>query len=372
MRKIKRRKRYKKKILFICLSLLIIIIGVLILLNLNRIRIKYYSYISGYQEEAVSVFLEEDINDLIIENKYSQTLEEIVKTEFYKKDFLLEYLNINYNDEEGFLKEISIFLDKGYNSENINIIYEKLNSDSIETLLDVDYFENIDSVITIPYFKEDKLERYLLYANKDIDKDMETVVTYVNIGLDNSYYTNIQNVDNQDDILVLVNKYNQLNKSYVPEKLQSVSYGSGQLRKEAAIAFDSMCAAAKKDNIWIYGGSGYRSYNYQLGLYNRYVSQDGKTLADTYSARAGHSEHQTGLAMDVLNGRWSYIAETDNEYKWLVNNSYKYGFILRYLKGKEKITGYQFEPWHYRYVGTEIAKEIYDLNITYDEYIARK
>ena len=76
--------------------------------------------------------------------------------------------------------------------------------------------------------------------------------------------------------------------------------------------------------------------------------------------------------MDILNGNWTYIKKTDQEYNWLVNNSYKYGFILRYLKGKEEITGYQFEPWHYRYVGIDVAKELYDLNITYDEYIAKK
>ena len=151
-----------------------------------------------------------------------------------------------------------------------------------------------------------------------------------------------------------------------------VSYGSGKLRKEAAEAFDEMCAAAKKENIIIYGGSGYRSYSYQQDLYNRYVARDGKKEADTFSARAGYSEHQTGLAMDIMNSNWGYIDEIDEEYTWLVNNSYKYGFILRYLEGKEDITGYVYEPWHYRYVGVELATEITKLGITYDEYVAKK
>ena len=124
--------------------------------------------------------------------------------------------------------------------------------------------------------------------------------------------------------------------------------------------------------IYIYGGSGYRSYSYQQNLYDRYVSQNGKKEADTFSARAGFSEHQTGLAMDILNHKWDYIDESDKEYTWLINNSYKYGYILRYLKNKEHITGYIYEPWHFRYVGIELATEITKLGITYDEYIAKK
>ena len=95
-------------------------------------------------------------------------------------------------------------------------------------------------------------------------------------------------------------------------------------------------------------------------------------IVDTYSARAGSSEHQTGLATDILNARIDYISASDKEFTWLINNSYKYGYILRYPKGKEKITGYMYEEWHFRYVGVDIAKEIYDSDITYDEYIARK
>ena len=361
----------KLKVIFQILFLLVIFVGIFILLNIKQFKIAYYSYLTGYQEETISVFLEEDIYDEIIDNKYSRTLEEIVKTDLFEKKFLLEYLNINYIESENFLTEISSFLSKGYNNRNINMFYETLTSESVQTLLEEDYFHDIDNIINITFFKEDKLKRYL-FSKKEVDRDLETIVTYVNIGLDNPYYTNIEKVDNQDDFSVLVNKYNQLDKNYIPKKMQNVSYGSGKLREEVAVAFDEMCKNAKKDGIKIYGGSGYRSYDYQNDIYDRYVARDGKKLADTYSARAGHSEHQTGLAMDILNKKWEYIDESDKEYEWLINNSYKYGFILRYLKGKEEVTGYKFEPWHYRYVGMDIAKEIYDLNITYDEYIARK
>ena len=132
-----------------------------------------------------------------------------------------------------------------------------------------------------------------------------------------------------------------------------------------------MANAMKSEGLKIYAGSTYRSYDYQLGLYNRYVAQDGFAEAETYSARAGYSEHQLGLAVDILNGRWSYLSETDKEYDWLINNSYKYGYILRYPRNKEYVTGYVFEDWHFRYLGIELATKVYESNLTYDEYIAR-
>ena len=93
--------------------------------------------------------------------------------------------------------------------------------------------------------------------------------------------------------------------------------------------------------------------------------------AETYSARAGYSEHQLGLAVDILNHSHEFIDEDNVEYNWLVDNSYKYGFILRYPRGKEYITGYVFEDWHFRYLGIELAKKVRQSNLTYDEYVAR-
>mgnify|MGYP001103167347 CR=1 FL=1 len=125
-----------------------------------------------------------------------------------------------------------------------------------------------------------------------------------------------------------------------------------------------------KENLKIYAGSTYRSYSYQEGLYNRYVKKDGFKEAETYSARAGYSEHQLGLAVDIVNGKWDYLSENDKEYDYLVKNSYKYGFILRYPEGKEDITKYSYEPWHIRYVGKNLAKEIYNNGdyLTLEEY----
>lgn len=113
--------------------------------------------------------------------------------------------------------------------------------------------------------------------------------------------------------------------------------------------------------------SGYRSYDYQAQLYQSYVDRDGKEKADTYSARPGYSEHQTGLAFDV--GELDYAFGETAEGKWLYEHAHEYGFIIRYQKGKEQITGYTYEPWHIRYVGVKVATEIYKKGITLEEYL---
>ena len=127
----------------------------------------------------------------------------------------------------------------------------------------------------------------------------------------------------------------------------------------------------KKENLNIRIISAYRSYDYQESLYERYLKTDKQEIVDTYSARPGFSEHHTGLAIDVDNEKLGFDKfYLTKEFNWMQNNAYKYGFILRYPKDKEYLTGYSYESWHYRYVGLEIAKYIQENNITFDEYYA--
>lgn len=371
---IKKRKKLSIKKLLIFFIPLILIITILI--NKNQIKCYYLSKKTGYQEKTIEVFLDKNIYQQIKKEKYSKTLDNIINSEYYNPKYLDSYININYLEKENFFKNINSLLDLGYTDNDINNIYAKLNNESINIIIQNQYIKDITNIINLSYFKESYLERYIKYLEKDTNNEIDTSVTYVNIGLDNDYYTNVSKITNQEDILVLVNKYHVLESNYEPNDLEAISskYNrsvNGKLRKVAKEAFEKMCESAKKDNITIYNGSGYRSYNYQKSLYNRYVSIDGLKAAETYSARPGYSEHQTGLALDIMNGRGSFISHTDKEYTWLINNSYKYGFILRYPKGKENITGYMYEEWHFRYLGLDVAKKVYDSNITYDEYIAK-
>ncbi len=145
------------------------------------------------------------------------------------------------------------------------------------------------------------------------------------------------------------------------------NYGNG-LTQDTMNAFNEMKKGAQDAGLNIEIISGFRSYNKQNTLYNNYVARDGKVAADRYSARPGHSEHQTGMAVDINSLYTSF--ENTAEGKWLSNNSYQYGFILRYPKDGESITGYMYEPWHFRYVGKELATKLYNNGswITLEEY----
>jgi D-alanyl-D-alanine carboxypeptidase len=200
---------------------------------------------------------------------------------------------------------------------------------------------------------------------------------------ENSYEA-VEVVAEPASITVLVNKKYALPKEYVPDDLVEPDVPfifkekleKRKMRKEAAEALEALFAAAKEDGVLLAGVSGYRSYETQKGLYNTYVQRDGQAAADRYSARPGHSEHSTGLAMDV-SGIDGKCAATDcfantPEAKWLAEHAYDYGFIIRYPEGKEDITGYKYEPWHLRYVGVDVAREIRDLGVTLEEYFAMK
>ncbi|MDO5560327.1 MAG: M15 family metallopeptidase [Oscillospiraceae bacterium] len=162
------------------------------------------------------------------------------------------------------------------------------------------------------------------------------------------------------DNIMIVNKTYSLPATYNP----------GALDSKVQSAFDEMSSDAKGKNLTIWIASGYRSYEDQKTLYDKYVAIDGQTEADTYSSRPGHSEHQTGLCFD-LNTVEDSFARTD-EGKWVAENCWKYGFIIRYPEGKEDVTGYKYEPWHLRYVGKDIAKDIYDRKICLEEYLGVK
>lgn len=196
-------------------------------------------------------------------------------------------------------------------------------------------------------------------------------------------------LDMEQDILtpsslaVLANKQYSLEEDYAPEDLVTVEVPTvledpeiKQMRKEAADALKDMFDAAEKDGITLFARSGYRSYQTQVSLFQNYVSNHGEEAANKYSARPGQSEHQTGLAMDVTSESVNYqlTEEFGNtpEGEWVRENAHRYGFIIRYPKGKEAITGYIFEPWHLRYLGGELAAEVHESGLTYEEYLAKK
>ena len=190
--------------------------------------------------------------------------------------------------------------------------------------------------------------------------------------LENDFYKDIK-YSNTNGYDFIVNKNYKLEQTYIPNDLEKISLeyscDNKYLRKVARINFEKMAKEAKENGFNIIAVSTYRSYDYQEKLYNNYVKEKGLYYADMASARAGHSEHRTGLAVDIADLSLDYDNfEKTKEFTWVKNNAHKYGFILRYPKAKFHITGFKYEPWHYRYVGTSIATYIYKNNITLEEY----
>ncbi|WFD10251.1 D-alanyl-D-alanine carboxypeptidase family protein [Tepidibacter hydrothermalis] len=234
-------------------------------------------------------------------------------------------------------------------------------------------------------FKISKLYNITVQQLKDanglIDNIIYTGQTLIIPNQENSNLENINNVVlNPSDILVMVNKKNSLPSNYIPENLVVPNipfpfkefHSKKLMRQDAALALEKLFNKAKQDEINLYATSGYRSYDRQKSIFESNAKKYGIEKANQFSAKPGESEHQTGLAMDVTSPSVNYhLTQRFGETKegiWLKQNAAQFGFIIRYPKGKEDITGYKYEPWHLRYVGKETAQKITNQNITLEEY----
>lgn len=224
---------------------------------------------------------------------------------------------------------------------------------------------------------EDVNNKEVLLA-KSKRKEMNNTFSSDADDLKNDEIEKLQDILN-DELFILVNKNNKLAIDYEPNTLvdSDIAFEEyidcKQLDERTSNAAKEMFNAALKENINLIAISGYRSYSVQENLYNSRVEVKGIEKTRQYTAEPGASEHQTGLAIDIVCNDYPYLDEefeNTNAFKWLFNNCYKYGFILRYQKGKEDITGYNYEPWHFRYIGdVDIAKDIMERGICFEEFI---
>lgn len=268
-------------------------------------------------------------------------------------------------------------LQKGYTKDDITLINDKLKEEEISSLVNSNKNENLLKIIKEKYFIPKNLNRYLKYYDENNNLTPTKVVSIINTNTDYKYYEHDIDADISKNELLLVNKYYHLKSDYEPDDLVNVSnkyyYGENhKIRKIAYEAFVDMWNVANSENIYLIINSSYRGFDEQKDVYEEYKASRGTTYADSIAARPGYSEHQTGLSLDIFskdNTITSTFANSD-AYKWLCENAHKYGFIQRYTKDYEDLTGYKEETWHWRYVGVDAATYIHDNNITYDEYYA--
>ena len=266
-------------------------------------------------------------------------------------------------------------LQVGYTKEEVKTLLDYENLD-LDYILTIEKNDNIIKILKAKYYMNKNFKKYLDYQKEHTDLSIDDVVAIINVRADKGWYTDEIKTDTKKDTLLLVNKVTHLDEKYEPKDLVKISnwysYGDDQLmREEAYNEFKSLFNAAQEANIKIIINSSYRSYADQKATYDEFMTKYGLETTEALAAHPGNSEHQTGLAIDVTTPGYNTKTFDESEaYTWLTNNAYKYGFIQRYPKDKEYLTGFDYESWHYRYVGKEVAKYIHDNNITYDEYYA--
>ena len=302
----------------------------------------------------------------------------------YYQDYLYKQTNEYKLLEIGYEKdEVTLFLERLTPEEQTDLLNRTQELDEEGYKEFIPYFVNCD------YFLYNKLDLYLeqvITKKKDFFKykepntyDFNKLVSIVNSHANEEPYTSDRKSDISKGVAMIDNKHYQLG-DYAPDDLEAIEWkyrfgGANdkiEVRKEVHEAYLEMWEAANQEDIYLLALSGYRSKVEQEKEYNYYRDLKGEAYADSIAARPGWSEHQTGLALDIYSKECS-SASTFHEsktYKWLLDNSYKYGFILRYTEGDEKITGYHYESWHYRYIGKELAKKVHESGLTYDEYYA--
>lgn len=369
VKKIKLNKNGKIFLMIICLVLLI---------SLTPFCIKLYKTSTlkklSYDKTAIKAILDKKLYKEIKEVGYNETINYIVGSKDFNEKNINKYQKIDYVKQEDLCKNINLLISKGYTTKEINLIVKNSTNEVLNEFVKKDYIENISSYLKYDYAKTRNIDRYVNYYNETMES-YDNVVTFVNIGLDQEFYTNSSTVDTYSET-VLVNKYVGVSEKYKPKNLVSINKKfwvdneKQQAAEIAAKAFEEMAEDALKDNMHILANSTYRSYEVQEDVFNTYKDLYGDNYALKYAAKAGFSEHQTGLVIDIA-ARDSNIFANSKESTWVYENAHKYGFIQRYPKGKENITGYKYEAWHYRYVGKKIAKYIYDNDLTYDEYYYR-
>lgn len=374
----RKRKKNKKKILIIVLIIIFILFSLGAYLIYTKTNIfTYKSKITievGEKVPSIKDYLYKDSDKVkeIVWNDIEEVDNKIYKPGTYTGVF-------KYKEED---KEVTLIVKDTTppSIEGVKDIEVLAFSDKPNLLDGVVVGDNSKEEITATikgeYNIEEEGEYFLSYSAKDssgneTEKEFKiTVKNNPNVKISKSTkgYTikNYYGVTYVDGV-VIANKTYSLPSNFAPNNLVTIN-GYIKVVDYVKDAFLSLSSDAKAIGLNIYASSGYRSYSNQKYIYENYVSMDGKENADRYSARAGYSEHQTGLAIDVNTIDMTF--DNTSESVWLRENAYKYGFIIRYPKGKEEITGYMYEPWHIRYVGKELSNKLYKDGsyITLEEY----
>ena len=340
------------------------VIGILLLIVLGCF-ILYRKQINdlkkiGYSELASKNILLKWKKEDVLEVGKNKTLNVAFESDDYKEKNFDSYSKIKYKDPKYLIENINTLLKRGYNNEQITMILYHGSGEDVKEFAKRDKVRYLEEFYTIDYAKIKYYDRYVKYMDESRE-DEETSILLVNLDMDKEEY--------KDPVIVkdfsyemLVNKHRQLEKDFKPNNLvkineEDASEEDMMANRTAYVAFKQMKKQAESEGYHLIINSAYRDYDDQKKIMETYKKLYGDGYVEKYVLKPGFSEHQTGLAFDIGSTDTKVFANSD-EYTWITDNCYKFGFIYRFKKEYEDITGIRHEAWHYRYVGRKIAKEV--------------
>ncbi len=369
-----KKKLRMKKSLKLAITLLILGIGGFVAFNIyTSSRISEFIEL-GYSREASAAIIAKGVEEDFRAEKYNDTLNAVVTYPEYEHDKFKVYRDIVFSDVDDLANNINLLNEMGYDNTEVSYIIGAGSDEDIESFMELGKQRKVRDFLEYDFSLLNNYQKYVDYQLATRDRDFDVVIR-VNLGFDKEFYED-PNIIEEFSITMLVNKYNQISIDLEPtdlikidEDFVRIKGGEYVLNKEAALAFEDMARAAKEEDMLIVASLAYRSYEEQEEIFNEYVTLYGEDAALKAVAKPGFSEHQSGLAVDVASAN-GYSFKDTLEFTWMLDNAYKYGFIYRYPISGVDVTGYSNEPGHYRYVGVELATDIYESGLTFDEYYA--
>ena len=326
----------------------------------------------GYSEKSSNKILFSFNKKYVNSIRYSKTLDKAFSSKYFNEKYMKKYEYIDYVDGEHFIKNINTLLSKKYSYNDINMIFAHGNDEDVSEFAKKDRVNYLEEYFSYDFAKIRNYDKYVKYSDESGEGAYSTIVR-VNLKLDEDDYKD-PIVVSKFSTSMLVNKHYKLSDKFSVPNLVKIDSGlsseSGlKLQKDAYNAFKNMYEDASKQGYSIYINGAYRSRKEQQELCDLYKRTYGEEYVKKYVALPGYSEHETGLSIDVAS-RNSKLFANSKEYVWMIDNAYKYGFILRYTSKFMDDTGFRPEAWHYRYVGKEISSYLHEHNVSYEEYYA--
>ena len=369
---VKKKLRLKKPIVNVCKIILLVIVVSIIFYFIYLFQVKSITKV-GYSKDASKRILLSGKKKYVLQHDFSKTIDAAFRSIDYKEDNLDNYFKINYQKQKNIIKNINTLIDKGYSNSNISIILAHGDDQDVTEFAKKDKIKYLEEFYNFDYAKLKYYDRYVNYS-KETGEDEETTVIHVNLGMDNDDYVNPVIVSSFSTDM-LVNKHYKLSDDFIPTNLIEINsnYTDGEVQKgykEAVYAFYDMADVMKKKDLNVVINSSYRTSIEQEQLYEEFLKLYGESYVKRCVAKGQFSEHQTGLLFGI--GCTNNAKFSDSlEEKWLLDNAYKYGFVLRYPKNKDNITGFKSNFSQYRYVGIKVAKYIHDNNLSFEEYYVK-